>query len=449
MGVQVSLGALLNIISTVSVVMDHIAIYKTITSLLSPVWKMIGLWRRKIGKEDPLLLPQRFGIITHKRPNAPLIWFHGASVGESRAALSIINQILEDWPDLWVLLTSQTVGAIRALSNSLPDRVIHQMAPYDAPRYVNRFLDHWRPKAFCVLEAETWPCAWHSLNQRNVPMFLFNFHISAKSFDRWMKCKSFFEKNYSLFRERWTGCSESFKRFGQLTSLSMTLMPSIKYSAPCLITRVANKEQLNLGGRPFWLASCVHAAEEDLILSVHARLQKIIPNLLLIYVPRHLNRVGILEETHKNIQRRSDIFQPQSSSSIYIMDTMGELGMLYQMASFVVLCGSFCDVGGHNLIEPALLNCAVIHGPDMRNQHDVANHFQQNQAAVKVRAEDLYEAVLQWILHPEQAKIMATRAYAILKQSQIEATSVIKNFSHNLIQHIPELAQSYKLCNSN
>ena len=290
------------------------------------------------------------------------------------------------------------------------------------------------------MEAEAWPCLWIMTHEAGIPLFLFNFHISQKSAYRWSKFSRFFQRLYGLTEQRFTGCSHSLARFQALApGLPMTFVPSLKYASPPLSYKMAKKDGMvtALAGRPFWIASCVHEPEEELILSVHRKLRLLFPNLLLFYAPRHLERIPlVLKKALEDgpVQKRSQDPMPDSKSSLYLIDTMGELGLFYAFNPFVVLGGSFCPVGGHNIVEPTALGCGVIHGPLMANTLDIVDDFQQ--AAVQVNEKKLYKEVLNFLYHPEEAKAMAARGQAIIKEKQEQVSRIITTLVRELSFYI-------------
>jgi 3-deoxy-D-manno-octulosonic-acid transferase len=408
-------------------------IYGHIINATIPLWRAVGFWRQQKAKEDGDRFKERVGVASAQRPQGSLVWFHGAGIGETRAALAIIDNLKKLYPHITILLTSQTRSAINALIKDLPDYIIHQYAPYDVPVYVNRFLDHWKPQAFCVVEAEFWPVTWASLNSRKIPMFLCNFHISEKSLQRWQRIPSFFQYFYGFFQKRWGGCSSSYERFKKIApNLSIQLMPSLKYASPLLKEPTQKFSTLK---HPFWFASCVHSPEEELIFSTHRTLRQEIPNLVLFYSPRHMDRVPFLEERAKkeswNIQKRTDSKDLKEDTDIYIIDTFGELGLFYSSFPFTVLCGSFSS-GGHNVIEPLSLGCAVISGPDMKNNQDIANDFFEKGGAVQVSEETLVPQILHWIRTPQEAQKYALTALELLKSSRHKVTEIVQEIANDI-----------------
>lgn len=410
------------------------AVYNQIMNLSIPLWRMVGYWRQKKGKEDISRFKERLGISNIARPQGPLVWFHGASIGETRAALAIIHILSKLHPHITILLTSQTASALKSLSKDLPESVIHQYAPYDVPIYIKRFLKHWQPQAFCVVEAEFWPVTWATLKKNKIPLFLCNFHISEKSFKRWMHFPSFFNYFYGLFHKRWCGCSASYQRFKKIAPhLRLHLMPSLKYVSPLL---QKPQESFSTSGRSSWFASCVHAPEEELILTTHQKLHQEIPDLVLFYGPRHIDRVPFIEEWAQKqgwkVQKRTTSRHLEKDTDIYLIDTFGELGLFYSSFDFTVLCGSFSTIGGHNVIEPLSMGCAVIAGADMKNNQDTAHDFFQKRGALQVSAENLSAQILHWIQNPQEPRAYALNALETLALSHQQVGKIVESIANDI-----------------
>src|SRR3984957_16487983 len=140
-------------------------------------------WRLKRGKENPTRLAERYGEASLPRPAGPLIWVHGASVGEMLAVVPLIERIRGQ--NFAVLVTSGTVTSAALAEHRLPPGVLHQFIPLDAPRYVGRFLDHWRPDLALFVESDLWPNLIVETGRRKIPMIVVNGRLSERSFHRW------------------------------------------------------------------------------------------------------------------------------------------------------------------------------------------------------------------------------------------------------------------------
>ncbi|MCE2965812.1 MAG: 3-deoxy-D-manno-octulosonic acid transferase, partial [Alphaproteobacteria bacterium] len=159
-------------------------LYQTLTTLAEPLLLLLLRLRVRQGKEDPARWLEKTGIPSLPRPLGTLVWFHAASVGESKAVLPLISQYLAAHEDRSVLITTGTRTAAALLSGQLPPRAVHQFAPLDNPRWLRRFLAHWQPNALVLVESELWPNMLQETAKR-APVALINARMSPRSQRRW------------------------------------------------------------------------------------------------------------------------------------------------------------------------------------------------------------------------------------------------------------------------
>src|SRR6476661_3134187 len=162
--------------------------YRGLSSAMVPLAPALIKRRLKLGKEDPTRIGERRGITRDVRPRGPLIWIHGASVGEVLASVALIERLRA--LNIRILLTSGTVTSAAIVARRFPADVIHQYVPYDSPRYVARFLDHWRPSLALFIESDLWPNLILAGAARRLPMVLINGRMSQRSFPRWKRAQA-------------------------------------------------------------------------------------------------------------------------------------------------------------------------------------------------------------------------------------------------------------------
>jgi len=155
-------------------------IYQRLSAAAAPLAPALIKRRLKLGKEDPARVGERRGISADVRPRGPLVWIHGASVGEVLAAAALIERVRA--LNIRILLTSGTVTSASIVANRFPPDIIHQYVPFDSPRYVARFLDHWRPSLALFIESDLWPNLILSSAARRLPMVLINGRMSHARF---------------------------------------------------------------------------------------------------------------------------------------------------------------------------------------------------------------------------------------------------------------------------
>jgi 3-deoxy-D-manno-octulosonic-acid transferase len=412
--------------------------YAALMTLASPFLSLFFRIRGLAGKEDPSRLKERKGKASIKASIGPTVWLHAASIGEARLALGVAEKLLKDHRDLSIVLTTQTISAYRSVQNILPPRLFHQMAPMDTPRSVRRFLTHWHPFLLCVFESEAWPLMLFLTYQTGASLWVLNARLSQRS--GWWLAPSLFVSLYSLFDKSITRCKGSAQRFASMGVSWMKQGASLKYTAGLLPSCAPNELRQALQKRRFWMASCLHAAEEDLFVHTAQTLQAEDPSLLWIVIPRHIHRAPFLAEklAPLSVQFRSKNPYPSSEAQVYIVDTLGELGLFYKLAPFVVLGGTYTTVGGHNPIEPVSFKCAVLHGPDCHNNQDIYDDL--SAALSLVPPQQLITQIKAALNDPEKTQACAEKAYQLLVEAQEEA--------HNLLEQLSKEVFSLKQMDS-
>lgn len=386
-------------------------LYKKTMTIGKPAIAAVLKRRLENGKEDPNRIEERYGQPSAARPDGPLLWIHVASVGEAQSMLPMAKLFLDQTPSGHVLVTSITRTAADLLSKRLPDRTIHQYLPVDRPSWVRRFLNHWRPDVVLWAESELWPCMIMEINKRRIPAALLNARMSPRSFSKWSKVRSLAESILSGFTVILTQTQKDFEYYSALGGRSVVVTDNIKYCAAPLPYDPAELASLQsaIGSRPCWLYASTHKGEEELALKVHKTLQAIWPDLLTIVVPRHPERSSEVESFYKDssisVCKRTDFKTPECDTSIFLVDTLGELGLFYRAAPISCVGRSFSDDGGggHNPLEPALLHSAVLHGPNVQNLQDIYDQMNAAGAAIKVdTADDLTRTIARLLEQPTE-----------------------------------------------
>ncbi|MCK5621189.1 MAG: 3-deoxy-D-manno-octulosonic acid transferase [Alphaproteobacteria bacterium] len=396
--------------------MSSLALYRGLTTVAEPLVRFYLGLRAQRGKEDPARMAERRGIASAPRPEGPLIWLHAASVGEAQSALALIGRLLAMRADVNLLVTSGTVTSAGMLDKRLPERAIHQYVPADLRRWVGRFLSHWRPDMALFVESELWPNLVLETAARGCPLVLVNGRLSARSFKRWRKIPGIASPLMRSFALCLGQTDRDREHFAALGAPRCEYLGNLKYSAEPLPVDEAALEAVReaVGGRPFWLAASTHPGEEELAAAVHMALKDSHPGLLTIIVPRHPNRGDEIEAMLDGrfvVRRRSKEEPPNADCEVYLADTLGELGLFYRLAEIAFIGGSTGSLGGHNPLEAAQLDCAVIHGPDMSNFRVVAADLAAAEAALSFENEaGLIKAVARLLEGHDERKRLARAA---------------------------------------
>ena len=402
-------------------------IYKTISRLSKPALIALLMRRKAIGKEIPERIAERKGRPSKDRPEGKLFWVHAASVGEVQSALVLIRAVLNAYPDAQCLVTTGTVTSAALMEGKMPDRTLHQFYPLDHPKWTNSFLDYWRPDLCLWMESELWPNMLMGIQKRKIPAALINARLSPRSFRKWQKVKSSIRRLLQTFDMVLTQTEKDAEHFTALGAHDVLVSDNLKYSAKPLGYEEHDYNALAraIAGRTLITYASTHKGEEELAAQVHEALKGKYPDLLTIIVPRHPDRgqdIARICDTHAldPVLRREAKRLPDRDTDVYIVNTIGEMGLIYDLVPFTFIGRSFSDDGGggHNPLEPALLNCAVLHGPHVQNLQDIFDNMDAAGAAMKIESKNLMIGAIGALLDDEaslSALQMKAREFATHK----------------------------------
>src|SRR4051794_6569023 len=265
-------------------------VYRKLSAAMVPLAPALIKRRLKQGKEDPARIGERRGVSQEVRPHGPLIWIHGASVGEVLAAAALIEKLRA--LNIRILLTSGSVTSAAIVARRFPADIIHQYVPYDSPRYVARFLDHWQPSLALFIESDLWPNLILSSAARRLPMVLINGRMSHRSFPRWRRVAGTISALLGRFDVCLAQSPVDAERFAALGSRNVITTGNLKLDVPAPPADTARLERLMMmtRGRPIIVAASTHPGEENLLLEAHRTLGGFFPSLLTVIVPRHPKR---------------------------------------------------------------------------------------------------------------------------------------------------------------
>jgi len=389
--------------------------YRIFSGAMTPLAPLFLARRLRHGKEHGLRLPERRGVSAAARPLGPLVWLHGASVGELISVLPLIERIHAREVDL--LVTSGTVTSGGLAEQRLPRGVIHQFVPIDVPFFVRRFLNHWQPDLALFVESELWPNIMIETARRGVPMILVNGRLSENSFRRWRHLPA----TIGALLQRLDLClartPADAERLSELGAPHVVTTGDLKLDGPAPPADRGKLAALQraTAGRPLIAAASTHAGEEAAMIDAHLKLCANFPNLLTLIVPRHPERgagvADIARAAGLNVKLRSRGELPDARTDIYVADTVGELGLIYRMAPIVFVGGSLAEHGGQNPIEPAKLGAAILHGPHVWNFAEIyAELDRAHGAELVVDASKLPAALGAMMAQPEARTRIAEAA---------------------------------------
>lgn len=354
------------------------------------------------GKEHPARLAERRGEASKSRPDGPLIWLHSASVGEMLAVVPLIEHLRAQ--DFAVLVTSGTVTSAALAEQRLPDGSLHQFIPLDAPRFVERFLAHWRPDLALFVESDLWPNLILTCARRRVPMILVNGRLSERSFNRWRLVPRAIAALLARFDLCLTQSLADAERYSELGAPRVSATGNLKLDVPPPPVNDGTLRQFKAATvlRPIIAAASTHAGEEAAIIDAHRQLRDKAKSLLTLIAPRHPARgveiAASVRAAGLPVGLRSRGELPKRDVEIYIADSLGELGLIYRLAPIVFMGGSLVSRGGQNPIEAIRLGGAVVHGPHVWNFADIYEALDAARGARRVAdRDDLTAALADWL----------------------------------------------------
>ena len=367
--------------------MFAICIYNIFNFLLLPLYLVIILFRITLGKDTLCSFLHKLSITNDIRPKGKLIWLHAASVGESMISITLVNALSKKHQDYHFLITTGTISSANIIKKSLTKNVTHQFTPIDNYFVVQHFLKHWKPDLGIFIESELWPCLLHNA-AKNFDLILVNARLSDKSYHRWKKHKWFFKIITNSFRSIVVQSEVDLYKYQKLNCKNLMNFGNLKFANTAL--DVNDKSLLELkkifNNKKIFVASSTHKEDETVIFQIIRDLRK--SGIITILIVRHPYRRDELaykcDQLGLKYSMRSRDKTPSLDDDLYIVDSFGELGLFYSLASIVFVGGSFRH-GGHNLLEPAYFNNVIILGPDMSNFQNIATDMIINKAALQIK----------------------------------------------------------------
>jgi 3-deoxy-D-manno-octulosonic-acid transferase len=378
-------------------------LYTFIFYLALPLILLRLYWRGANGRGHRLRWRERLGFYECK-PMQDVVWFHCVSFGEAEAAFPLIRLMLAEHPDQHFLVTSITPTGSARIKSVLGDQVKHVYFPYDLPMILKRFFAHFRPKLLVSMEKEIWPNLFASCAEQAIPLFVINARLSARSAVAYKKIPALVKPALQCIRLIATQTEDDRLNFIDIGAKAeqVAVFGNTKFDITIdesVITDGNALRQQSFPERFVWVLASTHQGEEAQLLQVFAQLKQQIPNILLLIAPRHPERFVVVarlcQEQGYKVLMRSENQSVSPETDIYIADSMGELKLLFSAADVAFVGGSLVPVGGHNVLEPALVGVPVLFGPEMFNFKEIAERILAEEAAVQcLSLADITEAVL-------------------------------------------------------
>ncbi|MDC6447612.1 glycosyltransferase N-terminal domain-containing protein [Alphaproteobacteria bacterium] len=337
-------------------------IYKILSYFLIPLI-LVNTYIRVIrGKEDKARYKERFGITTFKKPQTKdVIWIHASSIGEFKSSDFLINNFYKKY---CILVTTTTKTASEYALKNYSEKIIHQFAPFDILSWINKFLKNWQPKLVIWIESDLWPNTIVSLRERKITTIFLNARISPKSFKKWKYFSSYYNFITQTFSSIYAQSKNDLERIKQLTKINVGYLGNLKFTnkkKPLPNETISKNIKI--------MIASTHNKEDSLIIPHLEIISKKYPLINFFISPRHPDRskkiYDLLKSRDLDVGYQSNI--EHNDYKFLIIDSFGKMDEFYNKSDIVFLGGSFTKNGGHNPIEAAVANCAIITGPNVFN----------------------------------------------------------------------------------
>jgi 3-deoxy-D-manno-octulosonic-acid transferase len=398
-------------------------LYRTLVAGLLPLaLPALKLRDRVAGKRRPPLAERLARDLPELARGG--LWLHAVSVGEVEIARRLVRELAGRAPELPLLVTATTATGLALARRTLAGAASVVVCPLDLPGPIGRLLDAARPRLLVVVETELWPEMLHQTGRRGIAAAVVNARLSERSFGRYRRVRPLLAPLLAplgLVLARSAADAERFSALG-VPAAAIRVAGNVKYDLE------PNPEPLPwaaalkaaAGGRPVLVAGSTMAGEEEVVLDVAARAGR---PLYLVLAPRHPERFDAVAELIArrglSLSRRSTGDGAAVGTSVFLLDTIGELARAYRFAEVAFVGGSLVPTGGHNPLEPALWGVPVLSGSHVHNFAEVYDEMTQAGAAVLVDGPgELLDGLAAWLDNPRAARLAGAAGRSVVEANR-------------------------------
>jgi 3-deoxy-D-manno-octulosonic-acid transferase len=361
------------------------------------------------------------------------VWIHAVSLGETRAAAILIERLRQLKPDIRILLTHGTATGRAEGERIVREGDMQAWLPWDTPKAVHGFLNHFRPSAGVLMETEVWPNMVSACKARDIPLVLANARLSEKSLTQTLRLARLARAAYGSLTAVWAQTERDAERLALVGGTVKGVFGNLKFDA------TPNPQQLAHGlrwrerlGRPVVMFASSREGEELQFLRAVREASDAVGSRRIqwLIVPRHPQRfdevAALAKEQGFSVSRRSMWTDEPQDAQVWIGDSLGEMTLYYGLADVALLGGSFEKLGGQNLIEAAACGCPVVMGPHTFNFAQAAELAEEGGAAQRVQ--DMAEGVraaMALVADParHESAVRSARAFASAHQGAAQKTA--------------------------
>ena len=388
-------------------------------------------YRKYIGS-----LSQRMGYlpVSFNMDAEQSIWIHAVSVGEVLSARPLARDLRARYPRLRVFLSTTTMTGQALARRNVPDVDAVFYFPFDLGIFVRRTLDLVRPRLFVMMETEIWPNLLRECRRRGVKTAIINGRLSQRSYPRYRLVRRFISRVLDDIDSFCVQSEQSARRFidlganpGRITVTGSLKFDSLDLPSPTLQSRARDRVLRFFripAARAVIVAGSTMKGEDAVVLDAFRRVRAVVPGSLLILAPRHTERVPEVDELcrgegFKTVRRSELAIDAEPRADIVILDSIGELATIYQLATVAFVGGSLVATGGHNILEPAVFGKPILFGPHMENFAEIADAFVANVAGVQVRTErELADVMVELMSDPVRRARLGAAARALVEANR-------------------------------
>ena len=398
-------------------------LYSLVGYLLLPILIIRLLVKSIKAPEYRQRISERLGFIDSIPMS--IIWIHCVSVGEFRASITLIDELINQYPNHRILVSSTTPNGSNAINQHYGKKVLHLYFPFDLGFVVSRYINKIKPDLCLLMETEIWPNLIHALNRNNIPTLLVNARLSQRSLKKYKKFAPNLAQHalnkLNIIATQNQNSANRFIELGADTS-KVVMSGNIKFDQNLSANKALTKKlKMLIGKRKVVVFASTHKGEEQQIISAYLK-QKNTIDALLVIIPRHperFNEVYKLAQKHSlNVIKRSSNKACQDCE-LLLGDSMGEMMSYFELADIVFMGGSLNNTGGHNMLEPAALSKPILFGPNVFNFAEISSDLlKQNGAIQASNAEDLFYSIAMLLTDTKVAKSLGLNANQYFQSKQ-------------------------------
>lgn len=410
-------------------------IYNVVIFFAFLIYIPVIIWRMVFQGKYRSHFAQRFGYLgkdeAEKLTGRPVIWMHAVSVGETVAASPVAAELKRRYPFSTLVFTTVTDTGQAVARKVIKGADVFSYLPIDLPWSVRRFVKTVKPDILVLTESEFWPNVIRITKQGGGRVILANGRISDRSFKRYRYLGPIWRQTLSNI-DRF--CMQSDQDVDRILTLGAdktrvvntgnTKFDQLPPASGAEKTSELKKEFGLTERDVVWVVGSTHPGEEEQILEAYQELRAEFPDLVLVLAPRHIERTDeiakLSEARGMKTVRRTRIKERNSEEHrVILLDTIGELTTVYQIADIVFVGGSLITRGGHNILEPASVGKPVLFGPHMFNFVDITRLMLENNAAIQVQDSNSLARKLRELLKDEdERKALGERARSVVEKNR-------------------------------